>query len=77
MSFAKQAFERAIKSAAQAEIGLIPLSGLDVLHVDWKLALGVGGGALVLSLLTSVASLPFGQKGSPSAVKTDGSEVYK
>lgn len=68
--FGKQALERAVKSAAQAAIGLVPLSGLDILHVDWRMGVGIVGGAFVLSLLTSVASLPFGPKNSPSVVET-------
>lgn len=68
-SFWKQAAERAAKSAAQALLGMWALDGFNALNADYKLALGVGSGAALLSLLTSVVSLPFGEPGSPSAVE--------
>lgn len=58
VAFWKQAFERAVKSLAQAEIGLFGLDQFNVLHADWRLALGIGTGAAVLSVLTSLVSLP-------------------
>ena len=68
-SFWKQAAERAAKSAAQALIGAWTLDGVfNVLNVDVRLAAGVAGGAAVLSLLSSIVSLPFGQPSDPSAV---------
>lgn len=61
--------ERAIKSAAQTLLLMwaadVPL---DVLQIDAVRALGLAGGAAVLSLLTSLGSAPFGVKGSPSLV---------
>lgn len=65
--FWKQALERAIKSAAQALIGLWLVDGVfNVLTVDVKLAGGVAAGAAVLSVLTSLVSLPIGDTDSPS-----------
>ncbi|GAA2516545.1 holin [Winogradskya humida] len=63
-----QAGERAVKSAAQALIGLIPLDQFNVLHADVPLALGVACGALVLSVLTSIVTAGVGEKDDPSAV---------
>lgn len=69
--FWAQVAERAAKSAAQAAIGLYPLDKLDVLQADWRLALGVAGGAAVLSVLTSVVTAPIGEPDDPSAVHRD------
>lgn len=68
-SFWKQAAERAVKSAAQALIGMWTLDGFNVLHADLPLAGGVAGGAAVLSLLTSLVTSGVGQKNDPSAVR--------
>jgi hypothetical protein len=74
-TFWLQAFERAVKSAAQA---LLLLWGadqfFDAMTVDWQGALGVAAGAAVLSVLTSLVSVPVGQSGSPSMVKAPLSE---
>jgi hypothetical protein len=70
-SFWKQAAERAIKSAAQALIGLWIGDGFNAWTIDVKLASGVAGGAALLSVLTSIVSLPVGQQTSPSLVSTD------
>lgn len=67
-SFWRQAAERALKSAAQAVVGLWPLDRFDVLQADWRLALGVAAGAIVLSLLSSIITAGVGEKDSPSAV---------
>lgn len=68
-AFWKAALERAAKSAAQGLLGMWALDKFDALHADWKLAGGVIAGAAILSLLTSMASSPFGATpGSPSLV---------
>jgi hypothetical protein len=72
INFWKQALERAVKSAAQAVVGAVLLDKpANVIHLDWKLGLGVAGGAAVLSILTSIISLPVGEPDSPSAVAED------
>jgi hypothetical protein len=68
--FWKQAMERAIKSAAQGLIGLWIGDGLNAWTIDIKLASGVAAGAALLSVLTSIVSLPVGQQTSPSLVGT-------
>lgn len=68
-SFWKQVAERAAKSAAQGLLGLWALDGFDALHADYKLAVGVAAGAALLSVLTSIVSIPFGEPDSPSAVE--------
>jgi hypothetical protein len=63
------AIDRAVKSFAQALILLWAADqGFNVLAVDWGTALGLGGGAALLSLLTSIVSAPAGDKGSTSAL---------
>lgn len=68
--FWKQAFERAVKSAAQSLLGLWALDGFNVLNADLGLAGGVAAGAAVLSVLTSLVSLVGGEANSPSLVST-------
>jgi hypothetical protein len=67
-NFWKQTAERAVKSAAQSLLGLWALDGFNILNADFGLAGGVAAGAAVLSVLTSVVSLPFGQPSDPSVV---------
>jgi hypothetical protein len=69
VKFWKGAAERGVKSGAQALIGLWLGDGVfNLWTVDVELASGVGAGAAVLSLLTSIVSLPFGEPDSASAV---------
>lgn len=58
------ALDRAVKSFAQALILLWGAdAGLNLLEIDLVRSLGVAASALVLSLLTSVASAPLGGGG--------------
>ena len=68
-NFWRQAAERAVKSAAQALIGMWTLDGFNVLHAHWDLAFGIAAGAAVLSVLTSIVTSGIGEPGDPSAVK--------
>lgn len=61
--FWKAATERAIKTAAQVLVVFLGADLVNVMNVDWVTAAGIGGGALVVSYLTSIAS---------SAVTGDG-----
>lgn len=61
--FWKATTERAVKTAAQVEAVYLGADLLNVLSVDWEKAAGIGGGALLLSVLSSLAS---------SAVTGDG-----
>ena len=59
------ALDRALKSAAQTLLLLWGADqGFNVLAIDWQPALGLAGGAAVLSVLTSLLSAPVGDKGS-------------
>jgi hypothetical protein len=69
-SFWRQAVERAVKTGAQAVIlGLGLGEGFNAFAMDWALAGGFATGGIILSLLTSIASYPFGpHPDSPSLV---------
>lgn len=71
VSFWKQTAERAVKSAAQALIGMWTLDAFNALTADYKLAAGVASGAVVLSVLTSLVTAGVGESESPSAVTID------
>lgn len=63
------ALERAIKTAAQFVIGALALSTdtfVNAFDLDWTNALGVAVTGAVLSVLTSLISAPFGQRGTAS-----------
>lgn len=69
VTFWKQTAERAIKTAAQALLGLwIGDTAFDAWGIDWKKAAGVAVGGAILSVLTSLASAGVGQPDSPSLV---------
>lgn len=50
------AAERAIKTIAQSLVGVLGVSGIGLLTVDWVAALSVAGAAGLASLLTSIGS---------------------
>lgn len=66
--FWRDAFERAVKTAAQ--FVLVGLGGdvVSVWSLDWKALAGAAGAGFVVSLVTSLASLPFGDADSASVV---------
>ncbi len=70
--FWKQALERALKSFAQSLLLAIGASGVgaNLFALDLKTLVGFGVGGMVLSVLTSIASAPFGATNSPSLVNT-------
>lgn len=68
-TFAKDAAERCVKTVAQTAlvtIGAGPVTG--IIDLDWANVASISGLAGVVSLLTSVASSQWGEKGSASAV---------
>jgi hypothetical protein len=66
--FWKAAVERAVKTMCQSLLTLWGAGVLDIIHVDLAHSTSIAAGAAVLSLLTSVVSLPVGPSGSPSVV---------
>lgn len=66
--FWSQALERALKSGAQALLVVWGSAQINVLTVNWTTAMGVSLAAVAISLLTSLASIPFGATNSPSLV---------
>lgn len=70
IAYWKETADRAIKSAAQAVLlGLGLGEGLNAFDIDWQLALGFALGGAFLSLLTSVISAKFGEKGTASLIE--------
>lgn len=61
--FAKATCERAVKTVAQAGVALITANATGLLEVDWVQLGSVAGLAGVVSVLTSIASAPFGGDG--------------
>jgi hypothetical protein len=72
--FARESLERAVKSAAQFALiawGTVMFTDVgQVMSVGQATALAAVFG-FGLSVLTSIASAPFGDKGTPSLVKED------
>ena len=75
VAFWKDAFERAVKTAAQSVLlGLSIGEGFNVFNMDFGLAAGFAGGGAVMSLLTSIASAPFGPVGNASVINLEKPE---
>lgn len=53
-TFWSGALERAVKTAAQTLLSVLTV-GATIWSMDWTQALGIAAGAVVLSLLTSIA----------------------
>ena len=69
-SFWLETVDRLVKSAALGVIlGLGLAEGFNLFEMDGAAALGFAGGAALLSLLTSLISAPFNQKGTPSLIQ--------
>lgn len=62
--------ERAIKSFAGGLAAILTAGATSVLDVDWTQALSVAALAAAASVLTSIASVPFGTPQSASLVST-------
>lgn len=61
--------ERALKTAAQSTAALLVTSdgvGVGLLAVDWPAGLALVGSATLLSVLTSLASVPIGDRDGAS-----------
>lgn len=71
LGFWKESLERAVKTAAQAAVAFFVVGETGVADVDWQTVGGVAVIAALVSVLTSLASAPFGQPDSPSLVRGD------
>lgn len=74
VEFWREAAERAIKTAAQLAVATIGTGAVGLLEVDWQAVVLASALGAVLSILTSVASAPFGQPGTPSLVAPEPPE---
>lgn len=66
--FWKKATERAVKTGAQAAVLVIGADHVNALTASWTDVAGFALGGVVLSVLTSLASLKAGPDDDPSAV---------
>lgn len=58
VNWAAAAGIRAVKTAAQAAIAIIPVSAVTIGGVDWIMVAGAAALAAVVSLITSIAGIP-------------------
>lgn len=68
VKFWRETAERAVKTGAQAALAFFVVGQTLFTEIDWA---AVGGGtaiAVIASVLTSLASAPFGPEDSPSLV---------
>jgi len=64
-------FERAVKTAAQtAVVAIGAAAGFDLFTADWRTVGGAAAGGFVLSVLTSLGSVPFGDRSSASVASS-------
>lgn len=73
-AFWKDAAERAIRAAAWSLLSLWGADGFNLLTVHWDIALGVGTGAGVLSLLASVVGGKLGDSTNGSLIARGGGQ---
>jgi hypothetical protein len=64
--YLKDLAERVVSSFVGGALSVIGLSGVDAFHLDWKAALGVGGGAALVSLLKGLVARGVGDPGTAS-----------
>lgn len=69
LAFWKDAIERAVKTAAQTAVALIGTGMVGILDVDWVQVASVSAVAALLSVLTSIGSDPFADRGTASLVR--------
>jgi hypothetical protein len=75
-SYWRDLLERAIKTAAQtAVIAIGAASGFDLFAADFATIGGAAASGFVLSVLTSLASAPFGTNGSPSLLSNTWTSI--
>ncbi len=65
---------RAIKTAAQAAVGVIGAGAIGVVEVDWLGVLSTAALAAIVSILTSIQGLPEVEEGASVGKLTGGGE---
>jgi hypothetical protein len=70
-NFWRQTVERAVKTAAQFALVFTGAEAFNILDVDLVTTGGFALAGAVVSILTSVASSPFTEAGTPSLVEQD------
>jgi hypothetical protein len=68
-TFWRQSTERAVKTAAQFALVFTGADAFNILEMDIASAGGFALAGAVVSILTSVASAPFAETGTPSMVE--------
>jgi hypothetical protein len=58
--------ERAVKTFAQAVVAGIGANAVGVMDLDWVVIVSVSATAALVSVLTSIGSMPFNEKGTAS-----------
>ena len=66
-SIAWQVFERAVGAAAGAALAVFPLSWMDAVHMDWRVAAVSVAGSVGLSLVSWVTNTPADVQGRHEA----------
>lgn len=64
-AWSRAAGVRAVKTAAQTAVAIIPTSGVMLGEVDWVMVVSTAALSAVLSLLTSIAGIPEVANGEP------------
>lgn len=67
-SFWIDAAERAVKTTAQTAVAMLGTGLVGIIDVDWQNVASVSAVAAVVSLLTSIASNPVGDRGTAAVV---------
>lgn len=70
-TFWKSAIERAIRTFCQTLVAVVGAAQFDWMSADWQSLLVTSGIAAGLSVLTSVAGVNVGEKGSASVTVTE------
>ncbi|WP_116042227.1 holin [Amycolatopsis palatopharyngis] len=68
-TYFKDLTERVIASFAGGALTVTGLDAVNVLTLDWKAALGVGGGTALVSLLKALAARKVGDPNTASLAK--------
>jgi hypothetical protein len=74
--FWQESAERAVKTAAQAALAFFIVGETAFPAISWGEVAGAAAVGAIASVLTSMASAPFGPKDSPSLVGEDVEDLH-